>query len=56
MEVEGNILNHVDVLKKVEETLKILPNLKDKNIRIFQDIPFYGDGRVMVDILNPMVL
>lgn len=56
MEVEGNILNHIDVLKKVEETLKILPNLKDKNIRVFQDIHFYGDGRIMVDILNPMVL
>ena len=56
VEVVGSILNNADALKKAEESLKNLPNLKDKNILFFQDIHFYGDGRIMVDILNPMVL
>ncbi|MET3732967.1 hypothetical protein [Moheibacter stercoris] len=56
VEVVGSILNNADALKKAEESLKNLPNLKDKNIRVFQDIHFYGDGRIMVDILNPIVL
>lgn len=53
IEVLGNILNNADALKKAEEALKNLPNLKGKDIRVFQDIHFYGDGRIMLDIQDP---
>lgn len=53
VEVVGSILNNADALKKAEESLKNLPNLKGKEIRVFQDIHFYGDGRIMLDIQDP---
>lgn len=40
VEVVGSVLNNADALKKVEETLKILTNLKDKNIRFFSGYSF----------------
>jgi hypothetical protein len=52
-EDSNNILSDANALKSAEESLRNLPNLKGKEIRVFQDIHFYDDGRIMLDIQDP---
>jgi hypothetical protein len=53
IEVSSNILSDAKALKSAEEAFRNLPNLKGKEIRVFQDIHFYSDGRIMLDIQDP---
>lgn len=48
-----NLLQDKSTLQKAEQLLKDLPKFKGKDIKVFQNIHFYEDGRVMVDLQDP---
>lgn len=50
---EGNLLSNVELLNKAEKELKELPKFKGKEIKVFQNIYFYGDGRIKLAIQDP---
>lgn len=50
---EGSLYTDVKTLKEAEESLKNLPKFKGKDIKIFQKIYFYEDGRIVTDIQDP---
>jgi len=49
----GNLLANTDLLNKAEKELKELPKFKGKEIKVFQNIYFYGDGRIKLAIQDP---
>lgn len=49
----SNLLADVNLLNKAEKELKELPKFKGKNIKIFQQVYFYGDGRIKLAIQDP---
>ena len=49
----GNLLNDVALLNKAEKELKELPKFKGKEIKVFQQVYFYGDGRIKLAIQDP---
>jgi len=49
----GNLLADNATLVKAEKELKELPKFKGKEIKVFQKIYFYGDGRIVVSIQDP---
>lgn len=50
---EGSLYTDVATLKKAEETLRDMPKFKGKDIKVFQKIYFYEDGRIIVDLQDP---
>lgn len=50
---DGSLYTDVATLKKAEEALKNLPKFKGKDIKVFQKIYFYEDGRIIVDLQDP---
>lgn len=50
-----NILNNAEELQKAEDALKNLPQFKGKELRLFQNVDFYGGDlpRIELDVLNP---
>ena len=52
-EQEGNFLTNRDALKKAEAALKDMPKFKGKDVKVFQNIHFYEDGRVQLALQDP---
>lgn len=48
-----NLLSNNELLSKAEKELKELPKFKGKDIKVFQQIYFYGDGRIKLAIQDP---
>lgn len=48
-----NLLKDKSTLQKAEQLLKDLPKFKGKDIKVFQNIHFYEDGRVVADLQDP---
>ncbi|MDM1548283.1 hypothetical protein HX096_10500 [Empedobacter falsenii] len=49
----SNLLADVTLLNKAEKELKELPKFKGKEIKVFQQVYFYGDGRIKLAIQDP---
>ncbi|ERJ60459.1 hypothetical protein [Sphingobacterium paucimobilis] len=49
----GNFLTNRDALKKAEAELKDMPKFKGKDVKVFQNIHFYEDGRVQLALQDP---
>ena len=49
----SNLLADVTLLNKAEKELKELPKFKGKDIKVFQQVYFYGDGRIKLAIQDP---
>ena len=52
-ESSDNLYTDVKTLNKAEEELKNLPKFKGKEIKVFQKIYFYDDGRIVADLQDP---
>lgn len=50
---ESNFLADKKGLQQAEAALRALPKFKDKAIKVFQNIHFYGDGRIMLSLQDP---
>ena len=50
---DANFLVDSKGLQQAEASLRALPQFKDKDIRVFQNIHFYGDGRIMLSLQDP---
>lgn len=48
-----SLYTDVSTLKKAEEELKNMPKFKGKEIKVFQKIYFYEDGRIVADLQDP---
>ncbi len=49
----SNLLADITLLNKAEKELKELPKFKGKEIKVFQQVYFYGDGRIKLAIQDP---
>ncbi|WP_413531960.1 hypothetical protein [Empedobacter brevis] len=49
----SNLLADVTLLNKAEKELKELPKFKGKDIKVFQQVYFYEDGRIKLAIQDP---
>lgn len=49
------LLNNVEELQKAEDALRNLPQFKGKELRLFQNVNFYGGNypRIELEVLNP---
>ncbi len=52
-EQAGNFLTNRDALKKAESELKDMPKFKGKDVKVFQNIHFYEDGRIQLALQDP---
>ncbi|MFD2555914.1 hypothetical protein [Sphingobacterium tabacisoli] len=52
-EQAGNFLTNRDALKKAEAELKDMPKFKGKDVKVFQNIHFYEDGRIQLAVQDP---
>lgn len=50
---ESHLLVDTKTLQNAEEELKNLPKFKGKDIKVFQKIYFYDDGRIIVSLQDP---
>lgn len=51
--VSENLIADAPALKKAEDELKNLPKFKGKDIKIFQNVHFYEDGRIILALQDP---
>lgn len=51
--VANDFIHDTEALGKAEEALKNLPRFKGKKIRLYSDVHFYDDGRVMLSVQHP---
>ena len=49
----GNFLTDVTALQKAEAELKALPKFSGKEVNVFQNVHFYNDGRIMIELQDP---
>lgn len=49
----GNLLADAGTLQKAEDALKALPKFQGKTVHVFQDVHFYEDGRIMIELQDP---
>jgi hypothetical protein len=52
----GNFLTDAGALAQAEESLRNLPELKGKKIKVYSDLHMYDDGRIMISIQDPDTL
>ncbi|MBX9450101.1 MAG: hypothetical protein KL787_10455 [Taibaiella sp.] len=48
-----NFLTDAAALQKAEDELKALPKFNGKEVRVFQNVHFYNDGRIMIELQDP---
>lgn len=53
-EIVTNLYADEKLLAKAEEDLKNLPQFKGKDLKFFQEIKFFKDGRIKIDIQDPV--
>ncbi len=49
------LLSSTEELQKAEDALKAMPKYKDKEVRVFQNVNFYGGDypRIVIELINP---
>jgi hypothetical protein len=50
---EDGVFLRSNAIEKAFDALKAMGKFKDKKVMVFQDIHFYGDGRIMLSIADP---
>lgn len=48
-----NFLTDAAALQKAEDELKALPKFNGKEVHVFQNVHFYNDGRIMIELQDP---
>lgn len=49
----NGFLSNKEKLAKAEAELRDMPKFKGKKVNVFQDVHFYGDGRIMIELQDP---
>lgn len=52
-EAPKNLFGEANALQKAEEALKALPQFEGKELKVFQDVHFYADGRIKLSLQDP---
>ncbi len=53
VEEPKNLLEDASTLQKAKDALKALPQFEGKELKVFQDIYFYDDGRIKLSLQDP---
>lgn len=48
-----NFLTNTNALTAAEKSLRNIPELKSKTLKVYGDPQFYDDGRIMIQIMDP---